>query len=160
MIRLEPMSEDEFQASLARNIARRAQESIALGIWNEGGAEAASRADFLQLFPQGRRTEGFDFRNIVDGDSGARVGETWFSAQPIGGKVQFWVNWIWVEPTYRRRGIATLTFRLLEEEAIRAGADRVGLYVHAENEGAQSLYRRLGFAPTGIRMSKKLILRP
>ena len=111
-------------------------------------------------FPRAGRTEGFDFRNIVDGDSGARVGETWFSAQPIGGKVQFWVNWIWVEPTYRRRGIATLTFRLLEEEAIRAGADRVGLYVHAENEGAQSLYRRLGFAPTGIRMSKKLILRP
>jgi ribosomal protein S18 acetylase RimI-like enzyme len=156
MIRLEPMSEEEFEASLAQNVARRAEESTALGIWTQEEAEAASRADFDQLLPHGRRTPGFQFRTILEEESGLRVGETWFSAQAIGGKVQFWVNWIWVEPPFRRRGIATSTFRLLEEEAVRAGAERVGLYVHAENEGARALYRRLGFSPTGIRMAKKL----
>lgn len=56
-----------------------------------------------------------------------------------------------VDPTHRRKGIAS---RLLVEAFRRAladGATALTLEVRASNRGAQELYRRFGFAPVGTR---------
>jgi ribosomal protein S18 acetylase RimI-like enzyme len=74
--------------------------------------------------------------------------------QTKGGTVHRWVNWLWIDPAFRRRGIGTQALRCLEDEAARSGADRSGLHVFAENAPAIALYTGLGYAPTSFRMAK------
>jgi ribosomal-protein-alanine N-acetyltransferase len=51
----------------------------------------------------------------------------------------------------RRRGIATELMLDLAWEARRAGMASLTLEVRESNVSAQSLYRRFGFAPVGVR---------
>ncbi len=46
-----------------------------------------------------------------------------------------------VEPAYRKRGIATRLMREAQAWALRRGVRRVQLQVWAKNEGASRLYR-------------------
>ena len=107
-------------------------------------------------FPQGRATPGYRFCHIVDDASGVRVGETWYQVGRRVGTTFAWIDWIWVEPEHRRHGYAQAAFRLIEAEAARAGADRIGLFVYEDNPGARALYDRLGYRPTSHRMEKPL----
>ncbi|MFY9716610.1 MAG: GNAT family N-acetyltransferase [Thermoplasmata archaeon] len=156
MIRLAPMSDADFQASRDRAIPRHAAEEVRRGFWTEEEAIQASRTDFAQLLPQGSQTPHHHFCTIIDEGSGSRVGETWYVAEAKGGKMQFWIDWIWIEPQLRQRGYATQTFHHLEQEARAVGADRIGLHVLADNDGAIALYSKLGYRTTNLRMSKLL----
>jgi ribosomal protein S18 acetylase RimI-like enzyme len=58
---------------------------------------------------------------------------------------------MWVDPCYRRRGVA----RALVDRAVRWAADHQGrevvLWVVDQNTAARTLYERIGFRPTGQR---------
>lgn len=150
------MTAEEFDESLRGGIARRAEDQVRHGIWSPVEAAQMSRAEFAQLLPQGRETAHFRFSKIIDAGSWQRVGEGWHSVEEKGGRVQFWLHWIWIEPHYRRRGYAKAVFSTLEREAVTAGADRLGLYVAADNKEALALYAELGFRTTNMRMAKTL----
>jgi len=156
MVRLEPMTEEEFRSALERAVPRNAERRVRRGEWDPSEAIAASRRDFTQLLPQGRATPGFHFCFIVDEADGRRVGETWYQLDRKVGKWFAWIDWIWIEPEHRRRGFARAAFDRIEADARRAGADRIGLFVHADNPGARALYERLGYAPSAFRMEKPL----
>jgi len=156
MVRLEPMTEAEFRASLDQATARRAAEQVDRGLWTPEAAAEASRVDFAELLPQGFQTPAKRFRKVVDERSGTRVGETWYSVEEKGGRVQFWVDWIAIDAPFRRKGYATGALRLLASEALKLGADRLGLHVFSDNKGALALYSKLGFEPTSLRMAKRL----
>ena len=123
-IRIEPMSDEEFQVSRNHTIPELAADYVRRGIWAEGAALETSREEFALLLPQGLATRGKHLRNILDNETGRCVGEVWYTVQEKGGKVQFWIDWIGIEPQHRRRGYATRTLRLLEDEARGLGADR------------------------------------
>jgi len=150
------MSEEEFRASLESSIPRHAAIRVEEGRWIEAESLAASRHEFAQVVPQGRDTPNRHFCTIVDDGTGSRVGETWYSVVPQGGKAQFWVDWMWIDPEFRRQGYATQALRLLETEAERRGADRLGLSVRVANEGAVALYSRLGYAASNLHLWKML----
>jgi ribosomal protein S18 acetylase RimI-like enzyme len=84
------------------------------------------------------------------------VGEVWYTAANEGGRMQFWVEWIWIEPEHRRRGYALQAFLLLEEEARRLGAPRCGLDVWVDNPAAIALYKKLGYVSVSMSMVKAL----
>ncbi|GEA14084.1 ribosomal-protein-alanine acetyltransferase [Moorella sp. E308F] len=56
-----------------------------------------------------------------------------------------------VHPRYRGRRLGELLLKVLMQEAVRLGADRMTLEVRVSNRPAQRLYERLGFARAGIR---------
>ncbi len=56
-----------------------------------------------------------------------------------------------VAPSHQHRGIGTRLLLVLLRDAIALGAERVTLEVRASNRGAQALYSRFGFAPSGVR---------
>jgi ribosomal protein S18 acetylase RimI-like enzyme len=154
MIRLEPMDEGEFSKAMEALIARNASKEVERGEWAEADALAASREEFARMLPQGRETPGCHYCKAIDVRTGQRVGETLFVVRTAGGKVQFWVDWIWIEPEHRRQGHATDILRELEAEAGRRGADRIGLHVVPDNAAAMALYEKLGFRTVGHLMRK------
>ena len=155
-IRLEPMGEEDYQRSLERGIPFYASQLVERGLCRRDRALEVSRSDFEVLLPQGLRTPHHHLCNVIDGATGEPVGEAWYTSRDRGGKVEFWIDWIWIEPSYRRRGFATATLRRLEEEAREAGADRTGLSVWMDNPGAVALYTKLGYGPASVRMMKHL----
>ena len=63
------------------------------------------------------------------------------------------VESIWVKPTHRKRGVfRAMLKRLIELERANGARDLV-LWVLEDNDDAREVYRRLGFAWTGIRQA-------
>ena len=58
---------------------------------------------------------------------------------------------MWVAPDYRGQGVADRLVEAVCEQARRAGAATVTLWVTEINHRAMALYRRHGFTPTGTR---------
>ncbi len=61
------------------------------------------------------------------------------------------VNTLATDPEARGRGVATRLLLDGIDAALRLGGRHLTLEVAASNEGAQSLYRRFGLAPVGVR---------
>lgn len=61
------------------------------------------------------------------------------------------VTTVAVAPSRQHDGVGTRLLLVLVRQAIALGAARVTLEVRASNRGAQSLYSRFGFAPSGVR---------
>ncbi|BAC12603.1 ribosomal-protein-alanine N-acetyltransferase [Oceanobacillus iheyensis HTE831] len=54
-------------------------------------------------------------------------------------------------PSYRRNKLGEKLFRYLMQIAIAKGVERLSLEVRASNIAAQSLYRKFGLVPGGVR---------
>lgn len=150
------MGPTDFEEFLERAIPRRAERFVARGIWAGPEAPEASRRLYEKAFPQGLATPNQHLCRIVDSSTDARVGEAWYTTERQGGTVQFWVEWISIDPPFRRRGYATAALRRLEEEARKLGATRIGLLVWEDNPGAVELYRKLGYSTASRNMVKPL----
>ena len=61
------------------------------------------------------------------------------------------ITTIAVDPAWQRNKIGTRLLLALAREAVRRRATTLTLEVRMSNHGAQELYRRFGFAPTGVR---------
>jgi ribosomal protein S18 acetylase RimI-like enzyme len=154
MIRLEPMSDDDFRAFFERAIPRRAERFVARGLWSETDALEASRRFYSRVLPNGIRTPHQHFCHLIDTASGERVGESWYSDEPQGGQASFYISWIWIAPEFRRRGHAKGALKALEEVARRQGASRTILDVWLDNPGAVDLYRKQGYSAIAMMMAK------
>jgi ribosomal-protein-alanine acetyltransferase len=61
------------------------------------------------------------------------------------------IQTVTVAPEARRQGLARTMLLQLLNEARRRGAEELFLEVRIDNEGAQALYRELGFEPLSVR---------
>ena len=148
------MDEADFRLSLERSIVRHSEDCARRGIWTEAASLQASRDESVELLPQGRETPDMHFAHVVDEKANVRVGETWYLAKERGGKTQFYVAWLWIDPEHRRKGYASQLLQVLADEAVQSGADRMELAVVFDNPGAQALYAKMGFRTVSYRMMK------
>lgn len=81
------------------------------------------------------------------GEAGQVVGYAGLCAYPDEGYVQT----IGVAPAHQSRRVGSTLLAALLAEAARRGLPAVGLEVRADNQRAQALYQRFGFAPVGLR---------
>jgi len=156
MVRLVPMNAAEFRESFEQTVSRRATDSVRRGSWTKEKATEAARAELAGFLPQGRETPSHHFVKVVDESNGKQVGEAWYSAREEGGRVRFWIDWLWTDPSQRRRGYATAVLQKLSHEAAKLGADRIGLYVFSDNPHAVALYSKLGFTTSVMGLTKSV----
>ncbi|WP_218080493.1 GNAT family N-acetyltransferase [Anthocerotibacter panamensis] len=60
----------------------------------------------------------------------------------------WWLQSVYVHPNYRRQGLFRALYHHLRDEAHRAGACGLRLYVEHNNHLAQNTYRSLGMSPS------------
>jgi tRNA(Arg) A34 adenosine deaminase TadA len=60
-------------------------------------------------------------------------------------------------PNQKRKGYAQAALSAVEAVVAGMGLSGIGLYVHAQNRGAQALYEKAGFATTGRSMIKRVL---
>lgn len=154
MVSLRSMTEEEFQAFLARNIEDYAQEKVRAGSWTAAEALQRSREDHHSLLPQGLASQEQHLYTIVlDGEP---AGQLWLSTDPKLGEATGFIYDLFVAESFRRRGIATQAMLQLEKLAVQLGVKTLALHVFGHNAGARALYEELGYSITDINMAKPL----
>lgn len=69
----------------------------------------------------------------------------------------WWLQSIYVDPVWRRRGVYRAMHRYIAEQAQGHPNTRgVRLYVETDNQTAQSVYRSMGFSPAGYVVYERL----
>ena len=80
----------------------------------------------------------------------------WWGVRELAGTPKANLYFVGVFEGYRRRGYGTQALRLLEERVRQAGLDEIRLYVFGYNTRAWSLYKKMGYAPVSLTMSKQV----
>jgi len=158
MVRLVPMTAEEFQAFMVVSMRDQAQGQIQAGTWRP--EEAGENIERLraQFLPVGMATPNHFFFAVKEAETGASVGGLWYLVQEDEGKRQFFVVDIQIDPEYRRLGHASAAFRAMEQQAREAGIGTISLHVFEHNSPARAMYERLGYVGAGTMMSK--VIRP
>lgn len=65
------------------------------------------------------------------------------------------LNAVWVEDSFRRRGVATTLIKKVIRECMQRNVIKLFLLVKEGNDGAKSLYKKMGFIFDGVH--KKII---
>ena len=120
--------------------------------WRETGTERAASA----VYPSPAVCAALDDPNLrVFGAEmdGRLVGWIALVYQPKVGKWQghghIYVDELWVQPEYRRQGIAKALLAQADLWKEEAGAHGIRLYVNTENPTAKALYEKVGFRADG-----------
>lgn len=156
MIRLVPMTSEEFEAFMAISMRDQAEGQVQAGAWRP---EEASRNIGLlrsQFLPDGLATPNHFFFAVKEADSGASVGGLWYMVEEEAGKPQFFVVDIQIHTPYRRQGFGSSAFKAMEEKAQEMGVDTISLHVFEHNHPARAMYEKLGYTGTGTMMSKQV----
>lgn len=138
---------DAPDAAAFRQLRMRAIEDAPTAVWPTLEEEAArSDAEICARIAPGPAQVvfgAFDGAGLV-AIAGLR-GET---LQQVRHKGSVWG--VFVDPAYRKRGIAGDLFARLRDHAHAHGLLQLSLYVNAENAPAKALYASLGFVTCGI----------
>jgi ribosomal protein S18 acetylase RimI-like enzyme len=71
----------------------------------------------------------------------------------------WWIQSVYVHPDHRRRGVFRALYDHAREQARRAGAVGVRLYVDDHNAAAQQVYERLGMRMSNYRVMEEMFER-
>ena len=156
MTLLQPMRAEAYPAYVESSVLGYAEDNIANGRWPAEGAVERSRAEFLELLPQGLATPDHHLFEILAEPSGETVGHLWLAVELRNGLRGAFVYDVEILPAHRRQGHARRAFQALESVVAAFGLTTIGLHVFGQNAGAQALYAQLGYTVTGMNMLKSL----
>jgi ribosomal protein S18 acetylase RimI-like enzyme len=151
--RLVEMPADRIPAWLDATMAEYVESRMAAGETREQ-AEQSKRASLDTWFPDGRPLAEHRVWDVVDADDTA-VGFLWIGPFAVGS-ADWWVFDVAIDDAHRRRGHARRALELGQAFAREHGARSIGLNVFGYNEGAQYLYRSLGYDVTAMQMKLPL----
>lgn len=106
----------------------------------------------------GDRSKGRYFVAVDGGGEGRAVGQlmvTYEWSDWRDGMI-WWVQSVWVEPGWRRRGVFRGLYEHVRKLAAAEGAVGIRLYVEENNAAAQGTYRRMGMGMTHYRVMEEM----
>ncbi|MBN1179207.1 MAG: GNAT family N-acetyltransferase [Anaerolineae bacterium] len=156
MIKLRPMTEDEFDAYLAVRLPDYAQEHAKAGNWSPDEAMQRAEEQLRQLLPDGLATKNHDFFVVEAKETGDDVGMLWLAVREQGETTKAFVFDVQIYEPFRRQGYGSATFRAMEEKVEALGLDTIALHVFGSNYPAREMYKKLGYVETDVIMAKRL----
>jgi ribosomal protein S18 acetylase RimI-like enzyme len=156
MVRLVPMSQDEFEVYLESAVDHYAQEHVRTGNWSPEQARRLSEDSYHSLLPDGVATPNQYLFTIEDQALGEKVGMLWFAVEERAGAPRAFLYDIRIEEACRRRGYGTEALRALEAKVRELRLAMIELHVFGHNDAARAMYEKLGYQVTDLRMSKTL----
>jgi ribosomal protein S18 acetylase RimI-like enzyme len=156
MVKLEPMSEEEFGPWLATHARDYAKDKVVSGAWRAEDAPRLADEAYHKLLPQGLGTPDNFVYTAVDEATEENVGNVWFAKMTYEGQTFAFVYDLLVLEEHRRKGYGEQIMRALEEKVREVGLDSIALHVFGHNHAAKVLYEKIGYEITDLNMMKKL----
>ena len=157
MVKLSPMTEEQFRVYQEDDIQRLAEEYVKAGVWTDAEALENSRKEHQRLLPDGIKTRNHNFFTVTDENSGRKVGLIWMEVNQDVSIPYAFIYDFFINEDQRRKGYGAGTLQAAEKWLKSMGIRHVSLHVYAHNKIAQELYDKSGFEVTGIFMRKKLV---
>lgn len=154
MVRLVPMTPDEVEEYLRRDLAVLARENVAAGYWGQAEAEERARKSQARTLPGGPATAGHHFFHIQDPTVNQKVGWLWLFEDQEARPPTGFIYDLAVEEPFWRRGYAEAALLALEAMARERGLESLGLHVFAHNASARRLYDKVGYTTRSLNMIK------
>jgi GNAT superfamily N-acetyltransferase len=155
MLKLEPMTADDFAAFLRKSIPEYAYDQMRTGNWTAEEAAARARGEFQQMLPNGLQTPNQYLRILLD-EQGRKMGMLWYFIDSSRQPVKAFLIDFFVFPEGRNKGYETEGLSLFEQEARANGAARVELQVFTHKAEDIALYQAGGYEQTSVFFAKKL----
>ncbi len=155
MLKLTPMSDEEYALYLAAAIKDYAQEKIEAGNWTSEEALQRSEQEFHKLLPEGPHTPNQHLFTLLDEDNHQKVGMIWLMLESGRQSAVFICDFV-IDESFRRRGYGLQALAAAEEKARQLGAEKISLHVFGHNHAARALYEKAGYLVTNLYMGKKL----
>ena len=153
LVELDEAPYQEYRDHLVRDYAA---DKVRAGAWSESEAQIRAAKDVDGLLPEGPATQGHFLYSVREDAADAEVGTVWFALRDSGVRRYIWIYDIIINENFRRRGYASRTLELVEARAKELGAKSVELHVFGHNQGAQTLYEKVGYSVTSITMAKQV----
>jgi ribosomal protein S18 acetylase RimI-like enzyme len=150
------MSPQEYRDWLPWAIEDYAREDAEHKRMDPDRARSIMSAFLESVIPRGPRTEGHRMCIVEDAVTGERVGYTWWAERDLDAGTAAWIYDVYIDEPHRGKGFGRALMLAVETQVREAGLGRMELHVWVDNDPATSLYRSLGFVPTGMEMFKQL----
>lgn len=156
MVRLEPMSEAQFQSYLGTAVEDYAQAHLKSGDCAPEDALRLAQEDYLKLLPEGVQSKNNFLFSIQDDalDPDQTVGMVWFAVTAKRLVRSAFIFDLKIREELRRKGYGRNVMERVEELVQEMGINTVGLHVFGYNHAARGLYENMGYQITGIGMIK------
>lgn len=158
MVRLVPMSLQEFEEFMIISMNDQAQGQVTAGEWKAEEAQGNIERLRSEFLPNGLATPNHYFFTIEEPTTSAKVGGLWYTVMEQAGKRLVFVVDIQIYSEHRRRGYGSQAFMAMEDKVREMGIASIGLHVFKHNPSARAMYEKLGYTGTDESMSKKLDL--
>ena len=156
MVKLVPITEEEFNAFLDASVKNYAKEKVKSGNWPEDGSLERSMGEFKSLLPDGKDSKDNYIYKIVDSKTSEPVGTIWVAIRVEDDLPGAFIYDITVDEKFRRKGYGKGAMKELEKVVKSLGYHRISLHVFGHNKVAISLYQSLDYQVTNILMSKTI----
>jgi ribosomal protein S18 acetylase RimI-like enzyme len=154
-VRLEPLTETEFDAWGEHSRRGFAAQQVAAGLQPETEAREAAERGFAELLPAGLATPLHHVFRVV-GPEGGTVGHLWVRVRPLSTEVEAYVYDVELLPEARGQGLGRATMLAAETVARDLGATVMRLNVFGHNTPALRLYESLGYTVASAAMSARV----
>lgn len=155
MIRLQEMTPADYNTFMLAEIPKFAQSKMKGEGLSADEAMKVAVAIHKDFLPQGKSTPEHYFFNVMNDEE--HVGTLWVNITQDKGEYSAFVCDIEIFEKYQGLGYGEKTMTLMEEFALKHGAQSIRLHVFGYNKVAQNLYTKLGFETTNINMKKTLV---
>mgnify|MGYP000872496672 CR=1 FL=1 len=152
---LDSMTKGEFSFWMPRCQKAYAQDKMRANQYSEEEAKAIAAEDLARLLPKALETENHYFFSAKN-EAGTILGYAWLWIRGAESRREAFVCDVIIEPEFRGYGHGRKLMELIEAEAQKRGATRIGLHVFGFNSRAINLYSSLGFETTDLVMEKPI----
>lgn len=142
-VRLEPMTQSEYEAWRVVSVEQYSLEFVKSGILTEPEARKRGESDFARLLSDGLATTGHELFSAYDGTD--LVGSLWLFSTESDPEASSFVYELAVLPDNRRRGYGRAIMQVAIDQCRERGVAAMSLNVFGHNTGARALYDSLGF---------------
>ncbi len=156
MVKLIPMTENEFKAYLDYSVREYAEDNVRVGYWDESEALQKSKQIHNQLLPNGLPSKDQHLFSIMDETSGGVVGMLWLEIKPDRPTPAAFIYNIRIKEGLRGRGYGKQTLHAAENLLRSMNIKTLSLHVFADNTAAKRLYEKVGFETISYNMRKVL----
>lgn len=155
-IRLDPMTQNEYQEFRTAAVAEYSAGKVEAGIWTREESLTKARAAIDDMLPCGTDSPGSHLFTVRDARGKHIVGALWFAVEGEPRRREARIYQIEVIEAFRGQGYGRATMQACSDKARELGAASLWLHVFGHNKVARALYASLGFIETDVVMSLHL----
>ncbi len=148
------MDENSFREYLNFIIPHYAQDNVESGRWDDFDILERSKKEYDWLLPDGLYTKNNYLFNVIETEGNIEVGYIGIKVEDHATTKSAFLYDVGIYEQHRRNGYAKSALHLIEKMVSELGVTKVALYVFNQNEGAQALYKSIGYGVVSHNMCK------